>query len=128
MTKAVHTHGPSMAPMHARVTGGVGRLHTPAKLPDDQVLHTCLLTYASDMSLLDATTLPHGRANHDLMMASLDHAMWFHQVPKADTWLLYKQSVESTSGARGLAIGKFFNHEGLLVASCMHEGLMRWDF
>lgn len=100
-------------------------LHAPGTLPDDQVLHTCLLTYASDMSLLDATTLPHGRGNHDLMMASLDHAMWFHGDFRADEWLLYDQHTPAASGGRGLATGRVFTHDGRLIASVVQEGLIR---
>ena len=37
------------------------------------------------------------------MMASLDHAMWFHRPFRADEWLLYVQDTPSTSDARGLA-------------------------
>ena len=97
---------------------------------ENQQMHECALSYMADATLIDHVTLPHGKRWQDerLTGTSLDHAMWFHQVPKADTWLLYKQSVESTSGARGLSTGKFFDQEGLLIASCIQEGLMRWDF
>ncbi|MBE0527735.1 MAG: thioesterase family protein, partial [Thermoleophilia bacterium] len=80
-------------------------------LPDDPVLHTCVLAYLSDMTLLDTTLLPHGRGGWtegDIMMASLDHAMWFHRPFRADEWLLYTQDTPSTSGARGLARGSIF--------------------
>ena len=57
------------------------------------MLHTCILTYASDMTLLDTTLLPHavGAVEKDVTMASLDHAMWFHRPFRADEWLLYDQ-------------------------------------
>ena len=95
------------------------------QLPDDPILHTCLLTYASDMTLLDATPLPHGRAQYDLMLASLDHAMWFHGPCQADEWLLYDQHTPASGGARGLATARVFSHDGRLVASVMQEGLIR---
>ncbi len=98
--------------------------HAPGPLADDQVLHTVLLTYASDMSLLDATTLPHGR-DGELMMASLDHAMWFHGNFRADEWLLYDQHTPAASGGRGLATGRVFTHDGRLIASVVQEGLIR---
>lgn len=99
---------------------------TAGDLPDDQVLHTCLLTYASDMSLLDATTLPHARAGYDnLMMASLDHAMWFHGEFRADEWLLYDQHTPAAGGGRGLATGRVFTHDGRMIASVVQEGLIR---
>lgn len=96
-------------------------------LPDGQVLHTCLLTYASDMTLLDTTLLPHGSgaADRSVMMASLDHAMWFHGPFRADEWLLYDQRTPAASGARGLATGRVFTHDGHLIASVVQEGLIR---
>ncbi len=74
-------------------------------LPDDPVLHQCVLTYASDMTLLDTVNLPHGKTflSGELIMASLDHAMWFHRPFRADDWFLYVQDAPSTQGARGLA-------------------------
>ena len=96
-------------------------------VPDDQVLHTCLLTYASDMTLLDTTLLPHGTGSMDegIMMASLDHAMWFHGPFRADEWLLYDQYTPATTGGRGLATGRVFTRDGRLVASVVQEGLIR---
>jgi acyl-CoA thioesterase-2 len=97
------------------------------ELPDDPVLHTCILTYASDMTLLDTTTLPHGGEYDDkhMQVASLDHAMWFHRPFRADEWLLYDQDSPSASGARGLARGLVFAHDGRLIATVMQEGLIR---
>ncbi|MEO0495194.1 MAG: acyl-CoA thioesterase II [Actinomycetota bacterium] len=96
-------------------------------LPDGQVLHTCLLTYASDMTLLDTSLLPHGSgaADQSVMMASLDHAMWFHGPFRADEWLLYDQHTPAASGARGLATGRVFTQDGRLVANVVQEGLIR---
>lgn len=96
-------------------------------LPDDPVLHTCLLTYASDMTLLDTTLLPHGTSSIDdtTMMASLDHAMWFHRPFRADAWFLYVQDTPSSSGGRGLARGAVYNRDGTLAASVVQEGLIR---
>ena len=41
----------------------------------------CLLAYVSDFHLLETATLPHGLSHRaaDVMMASIDHAMWFHR-------------------------------------------------
>jgi acyl-CoA thioesterase-2 len=102
-------------------------LKAAGELPDDPILHTCVLTYASDMTLLDTTILPHGGEYHEsrLMMASLDHAMWFHRPFRADRWLLYVQDTPSASAARGLARGLVFTADGTLVASVVQEGLIR---
>ncbi len=97
------------------------------KLADDPFLHQCLLTYASDISLLDNIVRPHGRSGGlgPLMMASLDHAMWFHQRLRMDDWLLYAQESPVATGARGFARGAIYSRDGRLVASVAQEGLMR---
>ena len=98
-----------------------------APLPDDEALHRCLLAYVSDYNLLDTTLLPHGMSfgRPDLVMASIDHAMWFHRSVRVDDWLLYATDSPSTSGARGFARGSIFARDGRLVASTAQEGLMR---
>ena len=102
-------------------------LRADGRLPDDPVLHTCIVTYASDMTLLDTTLRPHGLSGYDteVQMASLDHAMWFHRPFRADEWLLYAQTTASTSGARGLAYGSIFTEDGAMVVSVVQEGLIR---
>jgi acyl-CoA thioesterase-2 len=102
-------------------------LKAAGHLPDDPILHACILTYASDMTLLDTALLPHGGSYEEprMMMASLDHAMWFHRPFRADEWLLYAQDTPSASGARGLARGLVFRQDGALVASVVQEGLLR---
>lgn len=98
------------------------------KLSDDPLLHACVLTYASDMTLLDTTVRPHGMVwspDRKLMMASLDHAMWFHRPFRADEWLLYSQTTPSSYGARGFATGSIFTRDGVLVVSVAQEGLIR---
>jgi acyl-CoA thioesterase II len=96
-------------------------------LPDDPAIHQCVLAYASDLTLLDAALLPHGRMvfERDIMPASLDHALWFHRAFRADEWLLYAQDAPNLSGSRGFARGLIFTREGKLVASVAQEGLLR---
>jgi acyl-CoA thioesterase II len=102
-------------------------LRADGLLPDDPVLHACIVTYASDMTLLDTTVLPHQLSweSPGVQMASLDHAMWFHRPFRADGWLLYDQHTPSTSNARGLAIGSIYAQTGELVVSVVQEGLIR---
>jgi len=102
-------------------------MRADGKLPDDPVLHACIVTYASDMSLLDTALLPHGISWTDkgIQMASLDHVMWFHRPFRADDWLLYDQIALSTSNARGLASGSIFTKSGELVVTVAQEGLTR---
>jgi acyl-CoA thioesterase II len=103
-------------------------LRADGPLPDDPVLHACVLTYASDMTLLDTTIRPHGISAwgwEGLHMASLDHAMWFHRPFRVDEWLLYDQWTPSTSDARGLAMGQIYTQDGRLVVTVVQEGLIR---
>jgi acyl-CoA thioesterase-2 len=110
-----------------RTTRNLIWLRVDGDLPDDPLLHVCLMTYASDMTLLDSVLLGHGLTWLDgrTSGASLDHAMWFHRPFRADRWLLYAQDSPVGSGARGLAHGEVFTAEGELVVSVMQEGLIR---
>lgn len=96
-------------------------------LPNDPLLHQCVLTYASDMTLADASLRPHGTSwfNPDMMVASIDHALWFHQPFRADEWLLYATESPRASNARGLNLGRIYTRDGALVASVAQESLMR---
>lgn len=96
-------------------------------LPDDPLVHVCVLTYASDMTLLDSVLAAHGLAWHvdDVIGASLDHAMWFHRPFRVDEWLLYDSASPSASGGRGLGTGRIFTADGRLVVSVVQEGLLR---
>jgi acyl-CoA thioesterase-2 len=107
--------------------GQVVWMRADGELPDDPVLHACIVTYASDFTLLDSTLRPFGKSSltDELMMASLDHAMWFHRPFRADEWLLYQQRAISTSSARGLAGGAIYSRDGHLAVSVVQEGLIR---
>jgi len=115
-----HAHGPR---------DGVSRvwMRADGKLPDDPLLHVCVLTYASDMTLLDSVLVRHGLAPglDDISMASLDHAMWFERPFRADEWLLYSTRSPSASGGRGLATGRFYRQDGTQVCSVVQEGMIR---
>jgi acyl-CoA thioesterase II len=102
-------------------------LRADGQLPDDPLLHVCLMTYASDMTLLDTVLLAHGMSWSDglISAASLDHAMWFHRPFRADEWLLYAQDSPSATGGRGLARGEVYTEGGQLVVSVVQEGLLR---
>lgn len=95
---------------------------------DDPLLHICLVTYVSDMTLLDSILLAHGRGGWvigDVVGASLDHAMWFHRPFRADEWLLYDQESPSSAGGRGLGQGRIYTADGRLAVSVIQEGLIR---
>jgi acyl-CoA thioesterase-2 len=97
------------------------------RIADDPMLHRCLLAYISDFSLIGTALRPHGKTwyGKDMIVASLDHALWFHREARVDDWLLYVMDAPSTQAARGLTRGLIFDRAGRLVASVAQEGLMR---
>ena len=96
---------------------------------DDWQIHGAALAYLSDSTLVDHVLLPHGRRWDEagFLGASLDHSMWFHRCCRADEWLLFEQQVAWTGDGRGLAKGRLFDLSGILVATCVQEGLLRWQ-
>jgi acyl-CoA thioesterase II len=109
---------PPMQQIWIRVTGPV---------PDDRATQSVVLAYLSDLTLLDTSTLAHGRMvfDPDIQAASLDHAMWFHRPHRLDGWLLYSQDSPSASGSRGFTRGLIYGEDGALIASVAQEGLIR---
>jgi acyl-CoA thioesterase-2 len=97
------------------------------RLPDEPLLHDCVVAYASDLTLLDTAVMAHANSWDDdrFMIASLDHAMWFHRPLKADEWLLYHQRSPSAHAGRGLAEGFIYRRDGALAVTVMQEGLIR---
>ncbi len=96
-----------------------------APLPDDRRLHHAALAYASDLTLLSASTVPHGvLIGFDVTATSIDHAMWFHRPFRADEWLLHDQISPSATHGLALTTGRLFQR-GVLVADVAQEGLIR---
>lgn len=97
-------------------------------LPDDPLLHAAVLTYASDLTLLDTIRSTHGISAWcppPITLISLNHSVWFYRPFRADMWLLYEQDSPSAHGARALARGSMFTEAGGLVASVVQESLVR---
>lgn len=111
--------GPPSRMIWFRMGGGV--------MPGDPALHRYLLAYSSDFNLLLTTLLAHDVEFGDprLRIASLDHALWIHQDPKLDDWLLYVMESPWAGSARGFARGSFYDQQGRLIASTAQEGLVR---
>jgi acyl-CoA thioesterase-2 len=101
---------------------------TIGPMPDDAAIHRYLLAYASDFYLMVTSLLPHGHTFWEprMQVASLDHAMWFHDELKMDEWLLYAKASPRAGKARGLGIGRIFSQDGRLVATTAQEGLLRY--
>ncbi|PVV05368.1 hypothetical protein BB560_000116 [Smittium megazygosporum] len=93
-------------------------------------VHMCLFAYISDHRLLSVCNLPHYFGNNIgknrlTMIASLDHAIWFHAPLRVDRWLLYSLESPRVKDFRGLAYGKVFDENGVLVANVVQEGILR---
>jgi acyl-CoA thioesterase-2 len=100
-------------------------VRVPATLPDDPVLHACLITFLSDMGPVGVVAGATGMARERRMMASLDHCMWFHRAARADEWLLYQLEAVASARARGVARGSIWTRDGRLVVSLVQEVLAR---
>ena len=113
--------GPRAEPWH-RVW-----MRTNGRLPDDRLVHVCVLTFASDLTMLESVLVHHGLALgiDPVTSASLDHAMWFHRPFRADEWFLCAMQTPSASGGRGLATGEIYAKDGRLIASVVQEGMLR---
>lgn len=101
-------------------------LRSADRLSDELLLHQTVLAYASDLTLLGASVVPHEAfiGSPTLQAASVDHAMWFHRPLRADEWLLYDQISPSATAGLGLSTGRLFQG-GRLVTSVAQEGLIR---
>lgn len=120
----LHLFDESQHPPHLRAW-----LRAKSHLGDDPGIHQCVLAYASDLTLLVPAVNPHpvGMRSRGFRSASLDHAMWFHRPFRTDEWLLYVQESPVAARSRGFARGEIYDAQGLLVASCAQEGLLRFQ-
>jgi acyl-CoA thioesterase II len=110
----------------ARTARGLYWIRASSRLPDDPITQLAALAYLSDYFLLTTALLPHPESMQArIMMASLDHAMWFHRPCRADEWLLVDSTSPFMGGARGFARAQVFNQQRQLVASVAQEGLVR---
>jgi acyl-CoA thioesterase II len=102
-------------------------LRVSSPLPPDPCQHVAAFTYLSDMTLVGAALAPHGvdLGGPEVLVASLDHSVWFHRPFRADEWWLYDQVSPSASGGRGLVTARVFTEDGSLVATVAQEALIR---
>jgi acyl-CoA thioesterase-2 len=107
--------------------GAQSWMRATAALPDDPLVHACVLACISDLTLLSVALVPHGipPRHEGYLVASLDHSVWFHRDCRVDDWLLYDQSTPSMSAAVALTQGRILTADGVLVASVAQEGLIR---
>lgn len=97
-----------------------------ARLPKDPLVHTAMLVYATDRTLLGTAARPHTIPWRERMAASLDHAVWIHRpIELSDEWILYASESPAAHAARGLIFGGIFRRSGERIASVAQEALIR---
>mmetsp|Transcript_22232 Transcript_22232/g.26702 ORF Transcript_22232/g.26702 Transcript_22232/m.26702 type:complete len:347 (+) Transcript_22232:267-1307(+) len=97
---------------------------------DKQIIHCATAAFFSDVILLSVATMPHAHQIKDrrhLRTATLCHSMYFHHNFRTDDWILHEMTSPNASDDRGLCFGHMYNKEGLMVATCIQEGLIRHD-
>ncbi|SES87102.1 acyl-CoA thioesterase [Thorsellia anophelis] len=90
-------------------------------------LRYALIAYHSDHNLLPATLKPHGKGflEKDMQVATLNHAIWFHNDIILDDWLAYIITSPIANNALALVRGEIFDRMGKLIATTQQEGLIR---
>ena len=93
----------------------------------DDSLQRTALAYVCDYTILEPLLRVNGLnwSSPGLATASLDHSMWFHRDGRVDDWVLYAQEAVSGQSNRGLAMGRFFDRQGRLLATVAQEGMIR---
>lgn len=94
---------------------------------DDPRAHACLLAYAGDYWLAGVAAAPHTlpTSSDELLISSLDHAMWFHGPVRSGQWFLHHTRSPVAGDGLGMTHGEIFDRDGRLVASTAQECLLR---
>ena len=84
-------------------------------LPDDPAVHAAAIAFISDMALVlvahEAGTEPGG------MPLTVDHAIWFHGVPRFEDWLLLEAGLRVRQSDHSLVVATITSAVGELVAT-----------
>ncbi len=90
-------------------------------VPDDEMLHCCLLTYLSGTTMLETALAMRRATPPTTFNALIDHALWFHRPVDLSDWVLSDQVSPSGAAGRGLATSTMFNRAGQLVCIATQE-------
>lgn len=115
---------PGAKPTEERLRQWV-RIKGPIK---DEEAHLPALAYYSDAFFLGTAARVNPQRMDDIsMMVSLDHTIYFHHAAeiKADEWVLMELDSSWAGEERALVAQRIWNRDGLLLASCHQEGLIR---
>lgn len=97
-------------------------------MPDDPLLHTAALVYSSDTTILDSIITTHGLSwGFDRIFAvTVNHSVWFHRQVDFDDWVLFSTTSPVAVDSRGLGMGHFFNRDGVVIATVVQEGVVKY--
>jgi acyl-CoA thioesterase II len=113
----VNPYGKDEFPVPARMW-----VRSVEKLPDDPLIHACVLAYVSDIGsgFGDGTAqgVPRGGP-------SIDHAVWFQNDIRMDQWALLETWPLKAGGARGLYHGWIHDSDGRMGAMLTQEIIFR---
>jgi acyl-CoA thioesterase II len=111
----------------AQSSRGMYWIRVLSAISGDALTQLAGLAYLSDWGLAPVATLEHvdSGLNSEVMLASLDHAMWFHHPAHLDDWLLVEADSPFASGGRGLLRGQIYDRQRKLIASVSQEALIR---
>ncbi len=90
-------------------------------VPDDGVLHSCLLTYLSGITMLETAITMRRATAATTFSALIDHALWFHRPVDLSDWVLSDQASPSATAGRGLATATTYNRSGEVVCIATQE-------
>lgn len=108
------------------------------EVPSTPLMQACAMAFVSDDVPTEAVVNLHpslrnfvwdpenpGGFGDRFMSASLDHAIWFHDIGDPTSWQLHDFRCEILGDARGMSHGRIFSEQGPLLATVMQEVLLR---
>lgn len=103
-------------------------------VPDTPLMRAVAHTFTSDDLPTEAVEHAHPQGHPDYdepgtvrpyFGASLDHAIWFHDLRSAGEWTLHDFVSSGVRGGRGHCSGELWNRDGTHVATVTQEVLLR---
>ena len=95
------------------------------KLTISEWQNTLLLAYISDWNLPSVAMRPHSvKSTKSLMLASLDHTIWFYGQSNLQDWVIYLQDTPTAKNSRGHTRGLLYSHSGELLACVNQESFL----
>lgn len=104
-------------------------MKVPQPLPDEPAMHASAFAYLSDWWLNYCILRPHlARAGERPMyISSLNHALWFHALPKADEWMHVHAVSAHAANGRGLATAHIHDASGRHIATASQDCLVSYS-